>query len=119
VQLHKHATEQGYATQSEAEPETPNPRTGQETGLNNLNRGLGETAHRSPAGGMRRDVRARPTQGRVAPAKGNAKPKKYIFHSHSKGCDLSAKVLLVNKGEGPALLDFGPERPGPKSGQPD
>jgi hypothetical protein len=63
----------GYATQSEAEPETPNPHTGQETGLNNLSRGLGETAHRSLAGGTRRDVRARPTQGRVATAKGNAK----------------------------------------------
>jgi hypothetical protein len=65
VQLHKHATQQGYATQSEAEPETPNPHTGRETGLNNLSRGLGETAHRSPAGGTRRDVRARPTQGRA------------------------------------------------------
>jgi hypothetical protein len=73
VQLHKHATQQGYATQSEAEPETPNPHTGQETGLNNLSRGLGEPAYRSPAGGTRRDVRARPTQGRVATAKGNAK----------------------------------------------
>jgi hypothetical protein len=51
VQLHKHATQQGYATQSEAEPETPNPHTGRETGLNNLSGGLGETAHRSPAGG--------------------------------------------------------------------
>jgi hypothetical protein len=40
VQLHKHATQQGYATQSEAEPETPNPHTGQETGRNNLSRGL-------------------------------------------------------------------------------
>jgi hypothetical protein len=59
--------------QSEAEPDTPNPDTGRETGLNNLSRGLGETAHRSPASGTRRDVRARPTQGRVAPAKGNAK----------------------------------------------
>jgi hypothetical protein len=73
VQLHKHATQQDYATQSEAEPETPNPHTGRETGLNNLSRGLSEPAHRSPAGGTRRDVRARPTQGRVAPAKGNAK----------------------------------------------
>jgi hypothetical protein len=72
-QLHKHATQQGYATQSEAEPETPNPHTGRETGLNNLSRGLGKTTHRSLAGGTRRDVRARPTQGRVAPAKGNAK----------------------------------------------
>jgi hypothetical protein len=36
-------------------------------------RGPGETAHRGPASGTRRDVRARPTQGRVAPAKGNAK----------------------------------------------
>jgi hypothetical protein len=33
----------------------------------------GETAHRGPASNMRRDVRARPTQGRVAPAHGNAK----------------------------------------------
>jgi hypothetical protein len=32
-----------------------------------------ETAHWSPASGTRRDVRARPTQGRVAPAKGTAK----------------------------------------------
>jgi hypothetical protein len=30
-----------------------------------LSGGLGETAHRSPAGGTRRDVRARPTQGRL------------------------------------------------------
>jgi hypothetical protein len=55
---------------------TRNPKpthAGRETGLNNLSQGLGETAHRSPAGGTRRDVRARPTQGRVAPAKGNAK----------------------------------------------
>jgi hypothetical protein len=43
--------------QSEAEPETPNPHTGRETGLNNLSRGLGETAHRSPAGGTRRGVK--------------------------------------------------------------
>jgi hypothetical protein len=35
VQSHKHATQQGYATQSEAEPDTPNPHTGRETGLNN------------------------------------------------------------------------------------
>jgi hypothetical protein len=32
-----------------------------------------ETAHWNPASGTRRGVRARPTQGRVAPAKGNAK----------------------------------------------
>jgi hypothetical protein len=69
-------TQQGNATQSEAEPETSNPHTD----LNNLSRGLGETAHRSPAGGTRRDVRARPTQGRVAPAKGNAKLPKRPRH---------------------------------------
>jgi hypothetical protein len=73
VQSHKHATQQGYATQSEAEPDTPNPHTGRETSLNNRSRGPGKIAHRSPASGTRRDVRARPTQGRVAPAKGNAK----------------------------------------------
>jgi hypothetical protein len=73
VQSHKHATQQGYATQSEAEPNTPNPHTERETGLNNLSRGPGETAHRSPTSGTRRDVRARPIQGRVALAKGNAK----------------------------------------------
>jgi hypothetical protein len=59
--------------QSEAKPETPNPHAGRETGLNNLSRGPGETAHSSPASGTRRDVRARPAQGRVASAKGNAK----------------------------------------------
>jgi hypothetical protein len=40
---------------------------------NNLSRGPMESAYRSPASGTRCDVRARPTQGRVAPAKGNAK----------------------------------------------
>jgi hypothetical protein len=35
VQSHKHATQQGYETQSEAEPDTPNPHTGRETGLKN------------------------------------------------------------------------------------
>jgi hypothetical protein len=73
VQPHKHATNQGYATQIEAEPYTPNPHTGQETGLNNLSQGPGETAHQGAARGRRRDVCARQTQGRVAPAKGNAK----------------------------------------------
>jgi hypothetical protein len=42
VQSHKHATQQGYATQSEAEPDTPNPHTRRETGLNNLSQGPGE-----------------------------------------------------------------------------
>jgi hypothetical protein len=46
VQPHAQATKQSYATQSEAEPNTPNPHTGRETGLNNLSRELGETAHR-------------------------------------------------------------------------
>jgi hypothetical protein len=59
--------------QSKAEPNTPNPHTGRETGLNNLSRGPGETAYRGPASGTHRDIRAQPTQGRVAPAKGNAK----------------------------------------------
>jgi hypothetical protein len=35
--------------------------------------GWAEPAHRSSASGTRCDVRARPTKGRVAPAKGNAK----------------------------------------------
>jgi hypothetical protein len=35
-QLHEHATQQGYATQSEAKPETSNPHTGQETGKRKL-----------------------------------------------------------------------------------
>jgi hypothetical protein len=56
VQSHEHATQQGYATQSEAEPETPNPPSGRETGLNNLSRGPGETAHRSITIYVLRDV---------------------------------------------------------------
>jgi hypothetical protein len=32
TKLGAHATQQGYATQSEAEPDTPNPHTGRETG---------------------------------------------------------------------------------------
>jgi hypothetical protein len=58
-------------SRSDVEPNTPNPHTGRETGLNNLSRGPGKTARRGSASSMRRDVRARPTQGRVAPAKGN------------------------------------------------
>jgi hypothetical protein len=58
--------------QSEAEPNTPNPHTGRETGLDNFSRGLSETTHRGPASGTHRDVRARPTHGRVALAKGYA-----------------------------------------------
>jgi hypothetical protein len=38
-----------------------------------FHRGLGKTAPRGPASGSRCDVLARLTQGRVAPAKGNAK----------------------------------------------
>jgi hypothetical protein len=49
VQSHKHAAQQGYATQSEAESDTRNPHTGQETGLNNFSQEPGETVHRSPA----------------------------------------------------------------------
>jgi hypothetical protein len=40
---------------------TQNPHTGLKTGLNHLGRGPGKPAHRSPARGRRRDVRARPT----------------------------------------------------------
>jgi hypothetical protein len=65
VQPHKHASKQGYATQSEAEPNTTNPQTGRETGLHNCSRGPGEAAHGGPASGTRRDMRARPTQERV------------------------------------------------------
>jgi hypothetical protein len=65
VQSLKHATKHGYATQSEAEPNTPNTHIGRETGLKYVSRGPGETAHRGLASGTRRDVRPRPTQGRV------------------------------------------------------
>jgi hypothetical protein len=71
VQSQTHATKQSYATQSEAKTKTPNPHTWRKAGLNHLSRGLGKTAHRGPARGSRRDVRARPTQGRVFMAKGN------------------------------------------------
>jgi hypothetical protein len=47
MQLHKHTTQQSYATQSEAKPETPNPHTGRETGLRNLSQGPSKTAHSS------------------------------------------------------------------------
>jgi hypothetical protein len=63
----------GYATQSEAESKTPNPRTGRKTGINHLSRGPGKSAHRGPASGSRRDIRARPTQGRTVLAQGKAK----------------------------------------------
>jgi hypothetical protein len=56
---------------SEAEPKTPKPTHGCKTGLN-LGRRPGKTAHQGPSRGSRRDVLARPTQGRIAPAKGNA-----------------------------------------------
>jgi hypothetical protein len=59
--------------QSEAKTKVPNPHTGRKASLNHLSRGLSKTAHRGPASGSRRDVHARPTQGRVAPAQGNAK----------------------------------------------
>jgi hypothetical protein len=71
--MHEHVTTQGYTTQSEAEPNTSNLQTGRETGPDNLSRGPGKTTHRGPASGTRRDVRVRLTQGRIAPAKGNAK----------------------------------------------
>jgi hypothetical protein len=71
--MYKHTTQQSYTTQSQAEPHTPNQHSGRETGLDNLSRRPSETTHPGPASGTRRDARARPTQGRVAPAKGNAK----------------------------------------------
>jgi hypothetical protein len=46
---------------------------GRKAGPNNLSRMLGKAALRGPASGPRSDVRPRPTQGRVAPAQGNAK----------------------------------------------
>jgi hypothetical protein len=33
VQTHTQVTKQGYVTQNEAEPKTPNPRTGRKAGL--------------------------------------------------------------------------------------
>jgi hypothetical protein len=73
VQPHTHATKHGYAMQGEANPRTPNPHTGRKAGLNHPSRGLGKAAYQGPASGLRRDVRPRRTQGRVAPAQGNAK----------------------------------------------
>jgi hypothetical protein len=64
VQPHTHATKQGDATQSEAKTKNPNPCMGRKPGLHHLSRGLGKTADRGPASGSRRDIRARPTQGR-------------------------------------------------------
>jgi hypothetical protein len=81
--------------QSEAEPETPNPHTGRETGLNNLSRGPGETAHRSPAGGTRRDVRARPTQGRVALYN---LPIINLIHKHMLGKCMGKKAAAMKQG---------------------
>jgi hypothetical protein len=67
-------TPHSKATQRKAKPnQTPQTHTGRKTGLNSLSRGLPETAHRGLASGTRCDVRARPIQGCVAPAKGNAK----------------------------------------------
>jgi hypothetical protein len=63
VQSHTQVTKLSYATQSEAETKIPNPHTGLKAGLNNLSRRPGKAAHRGPASGLRRDVRARPTQG--------------------------------------------------------
>jgi hypothetical protein len=72
VQSQTHATRPSYATQSEAEPKIQNPHMGLKTGLNQLFRGPGKTAHPVPARRPRRNVRARRTQGRVAPARGDA-----------------------------------------------
>jgi hypothetical protein len=66
------SAKQGDATASQAEPKTPNPHTGPRVGLNHLSRGRRKTANRGPARGSCRDVRARPTQARVDPAKGKA-----------------------------------------------
>jgi hypothetical protein len=57
-QSHTYSTNQGYATQSEAEPTTQNPHTGLKTGPNHLGRGRDKTAHQGPASGTRRDARA-------------------------------------------------------------
>jgi hypothetical protein len=56
VQSDTHGTTQVHATQSEAEPKTPDPHTGLKTGSNHVIRGPGKTAHWSPAIGSRRDM---------------------------------------------------------------
>jgi hypothetical protein len=58
MQPQTHATKQSHASQSKAEPKTPNSHTGRKAGLNHLNRGPGKPAHRGSASGSRRDVRA-------------------------------------------------------------
>jgi hypothetical protein len=72
-QLQIHGTKQGYKMESKAEQKDQNPHTGSKTGLNHLRQGPDKTADRGPARVSRRGVRARPTQGRVALAKGKAK----------------------------------------------
>jgi hypothetical protein len=72
-QSHIHGTKQGYATQSEAESNTQHLSVGRIAGLNQVSRGPGKAAHRGLSSGSRRDVCAIPTQGRGAPAKGNAR----------------------------------------------
>jgi hypothetical protein len=69
----RHTARPRNTKRSRAKHPQPNPQTGRKTGLDNLSRGPSETTHRGLASGTRRDVSARPTQGRVAPAKGNAK----------------------------------------------
>jgi DNA-nicking Smr family endonuclease len=56
VQSHTQATKQGYSTQSEDEPKTPNPHTGRLAGLNHLSRGLGKAAYRGLASRRKIDL---------------------------------------------------------------
>jgi hypothetical protein len=60
----------------------------------------------SPVGATRRDVRARPTQGRVAPAKGNAKlPKRprdvtyicLVLRSSTERTALTLQAALIHE----------------------
>jgi hypothetical protein len=73
-------TPQSTATKCKAEPnQTPYLlvwgflHTGRKAGLNHLSRGTSKAAHQAPASGANRGIRARPSQGRAAPAQGNAK----------------------------------------------
>jgi hypothetical protein len=58
----------------------------------------GKTTHWSPASGSRRDIRARPTQGRVAPAQGNAKlPERPRDESGSREAKPTSLPRLVSQ----------------------
>jgi hypothetical protein len=68
--IYFHTTQQSYATQSEAEPEAPNPHTGRETGPKQPQPRTGR-GHASESGQRHASRRTRPTDtGTRCPGKG-------------------------------------------------